>query len=62
MLIDFGLRKSALMAQQTECAPDNPAMIGEPFPADLLGSAAFAHGMDELNAIGVDDPEYGRRR
>jgi hypothetical protein len=27
-------------------------VIREPFPADLLGAAAFAHGMDQLNAIG----------
>src|SRR5437016_5325994 len=41
--------QAPLIEQQTEFAPDNPAMIGEPFPADLLGAAAFAYGMDELD-------------
>src|SRR5215475_331191 len=35
-------------------------MVGEAFPADLLGTPAFAHGVDQLNAIRVDDPEHGR--
>src|SRR6266436_1630159 len=34
-----------LVQQQTAFAPDNPAMIGEAFAADLLGAVAFAHGM-----------------
>ena len=34
-------------------------MIGEAFPADLLRAAAFAHGVDELDAVGVDHPEHG---
>src|SRR2546427_3297068 len=49
-----------LVEQQTEFAPDNPAMVGEAFAADLLGAAAFAHGMDELDAVGVNDPEHRR--
>jgi len=36
--------------------PDDPAMIGEAFAANLLGTAALAHGVDQLDAIGVDDP------
>ncbi len=48
-----------LVEQETEFAPDNPAMIREPFAANLLGAPAFAHGMDQLNPIGVDDPEHG---
>src|SRR5437870_12101744 len=35
-------------------------MVGEPFTADLLGTAAFAYGMDQLDAIRVDDAEHGR--
>jgi len=27
--------------------------------ANLLGTAAFAHRVDQLDAIGVDDPEHG---
>ena len=51
-----------LIEQQTEFAPDNPAVIREAFPANLLGAAAFADGMNELDAIRVDDAEHGRRR
>ena len=49
-----------LIQQQTEFAADNPAMIGEPFPANLLGTAAFTHGMDQLDPIGINDAEHGR--
>ena len=44
-----------LIEQQTEFAPDNPAMIGKAFAADLLGATAFADGVDQLDAVGVDD-------
>src|SRR6516164_9514999 len=49
-----------LIEQQTEFAADNPAMIGEPFAADLLRAAAFAHGVNQLDRTGVDDPEHSR--
>ena len=42
------------------CAPDNPPMVREAFPADLLGTAAFAYRVDQLDVVGVDDPEHGR--
>ena len=45
-----------LIEQQTEFAPDNPAMVRHAFAADLLGTAAFAPGVDELDAVGVNDP------
>src|SRR6266446_8931071 len=48
-----------LVQQQTEFPADYPTMIREAFAADLLGTPAFAHGMDELDAIGVDDAEHG---
>jgi len=35
-------------------------MIRETFAADLLGTAAFAHRVDHLDPIGVDDPEPRR--
>jgi hypothetical protein len=35
-------------------------MIGETFAADLLGAAALARGVDQLNAVGVDDAEHSR--
>src|SRR5215203_2548846 len=49
-----------LLEEQTEFAADNPAMIREAFAANLLGRAAFAHRMDQLDAIGVDNAEHGR--
>src|SRR6201990_1569164 len=33
-------------------------MIGEAFAADLLRAAALAYGVDQLNAIRVDDAEH----
>src|SRR6185295_4902966 len=47
--------QAILVEQQTEFAADNPPMVGEAFPANLLGATAFTHGMDQLDPIGVDD-------
>src|SRR5262252_8911077 len=49
-----------LVQQQTEFAADNPPMVGEAFPADLLRAATLAYGVDELDAVGVNDPQHGR--
>ena len=49
-----------LVEQQTEFPTNNPAVIGEAFAADLLGTAAFAYRVDQLNPIRVDNPEHGR--
>src|SRR5882724_1518668 len=49
-----------LIEEQTEFASNNPAVIGEAFAADLLGAAAFAHGVEQLDTVGVDDTEHGR--
>ena len=49
-----------LIEEQTEFAPNNPAVIGEAFVADLLKAAALAHGVDQLDTIRVDDAEHGR--
>src|SRR5215470_4623800 len=37
--------------EQTEFAADNPAVVREAFAADLLRTAAFTHGMDQLDTI-----------
>jgi hypothetical protein len=42
--------QAVLVEQETQFPANNPAMIGEAFAADLLGAAAFAHGVDELDA------------
>src|SRR5712691_3721728 len=38
-----------LVEQQTEFVPDNTAMIGQAFAADLLRAPAFADGVGQLN-------------
>src|SRR5262245_30034622 len=35
-------------------------MVRHAFAADLLGTAAFADRMDQLDAVGVNDPKHGR--
>ena len=49
-----------LIEQQTEFAPDNPAVIREAFATDLLGTPAFTHGVNQLDAVGVNAPKHGR--
>ena len=46
-----------LIQYETQFPPGDPAMIGEAFPADLLGTPTFTHRMDQLDAVGVDDAE-----
>jgi hypothetical protein len=52
--------EAILIEQQTQFAPDNPAVVREAFAANLLRAATFAHRMDELDAIGIDDAEHSR--
>ena len=52
--------EAILVQQQTEFTPNNPAMVRHAFAADLLGTAAFAHGVDQLDAVGVNDAEHRR--
>ena len=49
-----------LIEEQTEFPADNPAVIREAFPADLLRAAALAYRVDQLNPIRVDDAEHRR--
>ena len=51
---------SPLIEEQTQFAPDNPAVVREAFATDLLGAAAFAHRVDQLDAVGVDNAEHRR--
>ena len=53
--------QALLLQQQTEFAADNPPLVGEAFPANLLGAAAFTEGMEQLDPIGGDDAEHRRR-
>jgi hypothetical protein len=52
--------QSPLIEEQTEFAADNPPVIREAFAANLLGTAAFAHRMDQLDPVRVDDAEHRR--
>ena len=54
--------QSPLIEQQTAFPPDNPAVVRHAFAADLLRAAAFADGMDQLDALRVNDPEHRRGR
>ena len=55
-----GHHQPPLVEQQTEFAPDNPAMVRQAFATDLLGTPAFAHGVDQLDTIGVNDTQHRR--
>ena len=52
--------QSPLIEEQTEFPADNPAMVRHAFAADLLGTAAFADGVNQLDAVCVNDPKHGR--
>src|SRR5262249_25583861 len=49
-----------LIQYETQFPADNPAMVRHAFAADLLGTAAFAHGVNQLDAVGVNAPKHGR--
>src|SRR5216684_3361342 len=40
-----------LIQEETPFPADNPPVIREAFPADLLGTPAFTHRMDQLDAV-----------
>src|SRR5262249_26546391 len=52
--------QAILVQQQTEFPADNPAVVRHAFAADLPGTAAFANGMDQLDAIRVNAPKDRR--
>ena len=43
-----------LIQQETQFPADNPAVIREAFAADLLRTAAFPDGVDQLDPIRVN--------
>jgi hypothetical protein len=49
-----------LIEHQTQFAADDPAVIREAFAADLLRTAAFPDGVDQLDPRRVNDPEHRR--
>ena len=53
--------QSPLIEQQTEFPADNPAVVREAFAAELLRAAAFAHGVNQLDAEGRSPQQIGRK-
>src|SRR4029450_8567269 len=49
-----------LIEQQTEFASDDPAVVRHAFTADLLRAQTLSDGMDQFDAVGVDDAEHRR--
>src|SRR5713101_107568 len=48
-----------LIEEQAEFAADSPPVVRHAFAADLLRAPTFPHGVNQLDAIRVDDPEHG---
>jgi len=46
-------RSTPLIEQQTKFAPTIQRVIREAFATNLLGTPAFAHGVNQLDAVGV---------
>ena len=49
-----------LVQHQTPFPADHPAVMREAFAADLLRAATFPYGVDQLDAVGVDDSKHCR--
>jgi len=52
--------QAVLVEQETEFPANNPAVVRHAFAADLLWAPAFTDGMDQLDAIRVNDPKDRR--
>ena len=50
--------QTILIHHKASFTANNPTMIREAFAADLLGTPAFADRVDQLDPIGVNDPEH----
>jgi hypothetical protein len=56
VLAEFALPphyQAILVHQQTEFPADNPAMVGQAFVANLLGTVAFADRVNALDPVRV---------
>ena len=49
-----------VVQHETELVPDNPALVGEVFLADLSLMVSLPSRMQQLNAVAIDDPQQGR--
>jgi len=52
-----GHDQAQVMEQQTELAPNNPAMVGFAFAPDLLGTAPFAQRMEQFDPVAIHHPQ-----
>lgn len=46
-----------MVEQQTQFTTDNPAFVGQSFFANLLGASPFPSGMNQFDAIAINDPD-----
>ncbi len=52
--------QTQLIQQQAEFTANNPAMIRDSVASDLMRRAPFADGVDEFDAVSVNDAEHSR--
>jgi hypothetical protein len=53
--------QTEVVQEEAELAPNYPALVGQPFLADLLRAASLAPGMNQFDAVTVNDAEQRRR-
>src|SRR5262249_32426795 len=51
--------QAEFVQEETQLPTDNPSVIRFPFFAYLVGATPFTNRMDQLNAIGINDPKDG---
>ncbi len=52
---------SAMVDEQAQFRPDDPARVGEALATDLPRAAPLADRVDQLDSVAVDHPQQGRR-
>ena len=52
--------KPNVIQQNTKFPPDDPALVRQAFATDLFLGASFASGMNQFDAIAIDDPKQRR--
>src|SRR5215470_11423497 len=50
--------RNSTTEKSAEFPPDTPAVVRHAFAPDLLRAPALAHGVDQLDAVGVDDTQH----
>jgi hypothetical protein len=52
--------ETEMIEHETQLTPDDPMAVGQLFLADLSLAAAFPAGVEQFDAIGIDQTEQGR--